>query len=397
MVYIGKARSLQHRVKSYFQATADPKVKSIVAETVRIDHILTESEREASFLENNFIRQYQPKYNLRLKDDKSFPYLKLSIQEDYPSITLTRRVEKDGARYFGPFSPAHQARKTIHLINKYFGIRGCTEAIPGKRKRPCLEYDLDLCSAPCTDYISAVDYQERVKNALLFLEGKVETLLKKLQLNMQTAAKKQAYEEAALWRDLILTLEQIKNKPRFISIDADDVDIFGFFRKKNNAAVYVFLMRKGRVIESDSACFFVKDGKTDSAALADQVVRFYELRGDFPDKVILPLALPDPGKTSRKLQELKKGRIALSSPTRGKHKRLITIANRNAAALFTQEDKTKLALNHLQRVLKLASFPQVIEGYDISNTGGTESVGAQVVFNNGTPFKDNYRTSLKRL
>lgn len=391
MVYIGKARSLQHRVKSYFLATTDPKVKNIVAETARIDHILTESEREASFLENNFIRQYQPKYNLRLKDDKSFPYLKLSIQEEYPSITLTRRVEKDGARYFGPFSPAHQARKTIHLLNKYFGIRGCTEAVPGKRKRPCLEYDLDLCSAPCTKYISAADYQDRVKNALLFLEGKVDMLLKKLKSNMRAAAQKQAYEEAAVWRDLILTLEQIKNKPRFISISADDIDIFGYFRKKNRAAIYVFLMRKGKVIESDSADFEIPERQQDGAVLANQIFQFYELRGDFPDKILLPFPLPAPEETTKKLEELKKGKIILSAPTRGKHKRLIAIANRNAAELFSQENKIENTLIGLQHALKLASFPMLIEGYDISNTGGTESVGAQVVFKNGAPFKDKYR------
>ena len=145
IIYIGKARSLRNRVRSYFQPTPDPKVKNILRETADVDFILTESEKEASFLENNFVQQYQPKFNLRLKDDKSFPYLKLTIQEKFPGIYFTRRVESDGARYFGPFSPAHQARNTIHLITKYFGIRTCQEAVPGKRKRPCLEYDMKLC------------------------------------------------------------------------------------------------------------------------------------------------------------------------------------------------------------------------------------------------------------
>ena len=157
VIYIGKARSLKERVKSYFLPTSDAKLKKMLSETKDVDFILTDSAKEAAFLENNFIRQHQPKFNLRLKDDKSFPYLKLTVQEKFPTIYLTRRVEEDGAKYFGPFSPASQARNTIHLSAKYFGIRTCQEAVPGRRKRPCLDYDLKLCSAPCVDYISESD------------------------------------------------------------------------------------------------------------------------------------------------------------------------------------------------------------------------------------------------
>ena len=154
VIYIGKARSLRDRVKSYFQQTSDVKIKNILSETWDVDFILTGSTKEAAFLENNFIRTYQPRYNLRLKDDKSFPFLKMTLREKFPALTLTRRVEEDGARYYGPYSPAQQARQTSHLIAKYFGVRTCEEAVPGKRKRPCLEYDLKLCSAPCVNYIS---------------------------------------------------------------------------------------------------------------------------------------------------------------------------------------------------------------------------------------------------
>ena len=181
-IYIGMARVLRNRVKTYFQSTSDVKIKKIVSETKDIEFILTDSAKEAAFLENNLIRRYQPRFNLRLKDDKSFPYLKLTLQEKYPAIYLTRKVEKDGAKYFGPFSPASQARKTIHLISKYFGIRTCQEAVPGKRKRPCLEYDLQLCSAPCVAYIPELEYRENVKKTLLFLEGKTAELLKKTTL-----------------------------------------------------------------------------------------------------------------------------------------------------------------------------------------------------------------------
>jgi excinuclease ABC subunit C len=207
VIYIGKARSLKERVKSYFLPTSDAKIKKILSETEDIDFILTDSAKEAAFLENNFIRQHQPKFNLRLKDDKSFPYLKLTLQERFPTIYLTRRVEEDGAKYFGPFSPASQARNTIHLSAKYFGLRTCQEAVPGRRKRPCLDYDLKLCSAPCVEYILESDYEDCVKNALLFLEGKTEKLLKILKKKMQEASSRQEFEQAAHWRDIFRTIE----------------------------------------------------------------------------------------------------------------------------------------------------------------------------------------------
>jgi len=231
VIYIGKARSLKDRVKSYFLPTSDAKIKKILSETEEIDFILTDSAKEAAFLENNFIRQHQPKFNLRLKDDKSFPYLKLTLQEKFPAIYLTRRVEEDGAKYFGPFSPAHQARNTIHLSAKYFGVRTCQEPVPGKRKRPCLDYDLKLCSAPCVEYISESDYRESIKNAFLFLEGKTEKLLKILKKKMQEAAARQEFEQAGHWRDIIRTIEEIKAKPKLISVGMENKDIFGYSRQ----------------------------------------------------------------------------------------------------------------------------------------------------------------------
>jgi excinuclease ABC subunit C len=206
IIYIGKARSLRDRVRSYFQPSSDPKVSNIISETEGLDFILTGSEREAAFLENNFVQRYQPRFNLRLKDDKSFPYLRLTVGEKFPGIYLTRKVEPSGGRYFGPFSPASQARKTIHILNKYFGIRACEEAVPGRRRRPCLEYDLKLCSAPCTGITEETEYRARVGDALLFLEGKTAKLVALLKGRMDEAAARLDYEQAAHWRDLIRTI-----------------------------------------------------------------------------------------------------------------------------------------------------------------------------------------------
>ena len=391
VIYIGKARSLRDRVKSYFLSTSDPKVENIISETRDFDFILTDSEREAVFLENNFIRQSQPKFNINLKDDKSFPFLKLTTQLKYPEIEMTRRVKKDGAKYFGPFSPVHQARKTIHLLAKYFGIRKCNEAIPGNRKRPCLEYDIGLCSAPCVGFISESDYKESVNNAQLFLEGGVKKLSKILEKRMRQASEKQAFEQAALWRDLLFTLEQLKEKPKLISIHDANEDIFGYARINREASLYVFMMRKGKVIESENLLVPVEQNISDEKLLADLVLKFYRIRLDFPDIVLLPLSPEGQKKLVYKLTRLKQGKMTVQIPQRGKKKRLIELANKNAANLIRIKSSDLKPLMELQYQLKLDNLPKRIEGYDISNTGGEESVGSLVVFENGMPLKDNYR------
>ncbi len=391
VIYIGKARSLRDRVKSYFLFTSDPKVENIISETRDFDFILTDSEREAVFLENNFIRQSQPKFNINLKDDKSFPFLKLTIQLKYPGIELTRRVKKDGAKYFGPFSPVHQARKTIHLLAKYFGIRTCKEAIPGNRKRPCLEFDIGLCSAPCVGFISENDYKESVNNAQLFLEGGVNKLSKILEKRMRQASEKQAFEQAALWRDLLFTLEQLKEKPKLISIQDANEDIFGYARIKTEASLYVFMMRKGKVIESENLLLTVEQNISDKKLLADLVLKFYRIRLDFPDIALLPLSPEGQKELLDKLTRLKQGKMTVQIPQRGKKKRLIELANKNAANLIRKKSTDLKPLMELQYQLKLDNLPKRIEGYDISNTGGEESVGSLVVFENGMPLKDDYR------
>jgi len=391
VIYIGKARSLKDRVKSYFQVTADTKVQNILAETTDLDFILTDSAKEASFLENNLIRRYQPKFNLRLKDDKSFPYLKLTIKEKFPGIYLTRRVEEDGAKYFGPFSPAHQARKTIHLLNKYFGLRSCEEAVPGKRKRPCLEYDLNLCTAPCVGYISEADYRQRAENALLFLEGKTERLLARLRQKMKEAADGQKFEQAAQWRDLIWTIEDIKRKPKLISVALEDKDIFGFSRKGEKVSVYVFQMRKGRVIDSESIFLAKKTSINDSKILADQILNFYRRREDIPQKILLPFPPHDQDKLLEEMSKLSSKKINLTVPQRGKNKKLVELANKNAQIIIMRKSEEKPLLEEAKDVLGLENPPKRIEGFDISNIGGLETVGSLVVFANGQPRKSEYR------
>lgn len=391
VIYIGKARCLRDRVRSYFSSTSDYKVNHILRETERIDFILTDSEREAAFLENNFIRRHQPKFNLRLKDDKSFPYLKLFVQDDYPQVKLSRKVEPDGARYFGPFNPAHQARKTIHLLNRYFGIRSCTEKIPGKRVRPCLEFDIKQCSAPCVGYISRRDYRDRVRQALLFLEGKVDKLLPQLRDKMEAAASRQDFEQAAHWRDLIQTLEHIKDKPKLISVKGENTDIIGFQQKENQAAVYVFHMREGKVAESTGHTFTLKQHETEKSVLAKGIRYHYRKAADIPPKVYLPFAPLDPAEISSEIEKRSGISIKFQVPQKGKNKRLVDLAAKNASNVLEKEAGRVHPLHQLHEQLGLPEFPAVIEGIDISNTGGDESVGSLVVFEDGRPRKDLYR------
>lgn len=390
VIYIGKARSLKDRVVSYFSSTADSKVHNILSETSNIDFILTDSEKEAAFLENNFVQQYQPKFNLRLKDDKSFPYLKIDLQEEYPEVSLTRRVEPDNARYFGPFNPPHLAKKTIYILNRYFGIRNCKEEIPGKRKRPCLEYELNLCSAPCVNYISKPEYRERVENALLFLEGKSQKLLKILRNKMKEAADQQDYERAAHWRDLIHTIEGIKEKPKLTSTHQENKDIFGFFKEKGRVALYVFIMRKGKVRESQSILVPEAEGMIPEKILFSQLEKYYQDH-QVPDKILLPFAPEKCYQLRQKISHIKRKKAEIRIPQRGKNKRLVNLAQSNARAVLTQQSGALNPLSELKNILGLETLPRRIEGFDVSNISGQESVASMVVFENGIPLKDEYR------
>ena len=391
VIYIGKARSLRDRVRSYFTSTADSKVESLLNETRDIEYILTGTEKEAAFLENNFIQQYQPKFNLRLKDDKSFPYLKLSLQDHFPGIYLTRRVEADGSKYFGPFSLAYQARETIHLISKFFGIRTCSEKIPGTRKRPCLEYDLKLCSAPCTEFVSESVYKENVDNARLFLEGNVEKLQNISRKKMQRAAECQEFEQAAQWRDLIHTLEHIKEKPKMISVGLDDKDIVGFAQRKDKTALYVFLMRKGKVSESESVLQKKTGHISQDELLSLHLSQLYRRRKNWPEKIHLPFSPHDRQKIQQEISHLAKRNIKLLVPRKGKNKKLVELADRNAEMILQETNLELFPLEEAKRILNLENIPRRIEGFDVSNTGGEESVASVVVFEDGRPKKQEYR------
>jgi excinuclease ABC subunit C len=393
VLYIGKAGSLRDRVRSYFLPDPDVKVRSMLRETADIDYLLTGSEKEAAFLESNYVQQVQPKYNLRLKDDKSFPYLKLTVRDEFPGIYFSRKVERDGSKYFGPFSPASRARKTIHLLNRYFRVRGCEPSVYRGRKRPCLEHDLGLCSAPCVGLISETEYAKDAENARLFLEGRTTELRESLKLRMRAAANTHKFEEAARWRDLIRTLEDIEQKPRTISVALEDLDAAGFARSGDAAALHVFFMRRGKIRDSREAFVEGTAGSPDGKVLATLLSGFYAT-AEKPKKVLLPFEPADGRRLQEEIFPGQEKRTGMIVPKAGKYARLVELADKNAElALRTLRKKERYLspVLHLARVLGMPEPPERIEGFDISNTGGDESVGSLVVFDGGVPNKDEYR------
>ena len=392
VVYIGKARSLRDRVRSYFLANPDFKVRNILRETADIDYILTGSEKEAAFLENNYVQQHQPRFNLRLKDDKSFPYLKITTGETWPGVYFSRKVEPDGSRYFGPYSPAGRARSSIHLVNKHFLVRGCEEAVFRGRKRPCLEYELKLCSAPCVGAIAEADYRENVENACLFLEGRTSELARTLKARMEQAAAEERFEEAARLRDLLRTIEDYRDRPKAISTALEDQDVVGLVRIGARAAVYVFFMRKGKIRNSAAEVVDALAASTDGEILGSFLAGFYGTR-ELPPRVLLPAA---PARTTGLQALLGWADVRVIIPRGGRNRKLVEMAGRNAEAFLRKEEAGARPLEELQHALGLAAPPRVIEGFDISNTGGEESVGSLIVFRDGRPDKDAYRKFLIR-
>jgi len=399
VVYIGKARSLRDRVRSYFLPNPDVKVRTILGETADIDYILTGSEKEAAFLENNYIQQHQPRFNLRLKDDKSFPYLKVTAGEKYPGIYFSRKVGEGRSRYFGPFSPAHRARTSIHLVNRYFRVRGCQDSVFRTRKRPCLDYELRLCSAPCVGNISEEDYRSDVENACLFLEGRTRELAGALKMRMKAAAAAQQFEEAARWRDILRTVEDIKERPRAISIALEDRDVAGYARREGRAAFYLFFMRHGKIRDSHSALLGAAGDSPDGEILGRFLTGFYGSR-EKPARLLLPFPVISQetlesfvrgGRTENVRPSAGAGMARVTVPRSGKGRKLVELANRNAEALLDRSAAGRTPVEELQRALGLDLPPRRIEGFDISNTGGEESVGSLVVFKDGRPDKDEYR------
>src|SRR5215472_3259318 len=402
-IYVGKARALRDRVRNYLGADrTDPKTNALLDEVTRLQIIVTDSVVEALALENNLIKQRTPKYNILLRDDKTYPYLQLTTNESCPRVLVARRVERDGSLYAGPFMPAQLARKTMSLTHRLFGIRSCNEIINGKRGRPCLEYDIKRCIAPCVDTIcSAEEYGRAVQLTALFLEGRNEELIKSLKSRMTDASDDERYEEAAQLRDAIKTVQTLQDRQqKMATTEFGHRDVFGVKRGPGGVVVQAFQVRNGRVVERlELGSGFGDDvaivGASDAEVLEAALQQFYELRLA-PPEIHVPVE-PDEHEALESWLSSRSGRkVHIVVPQRGEKRGLVDLATRNAALAYqTRFNQTTAAhydaLETLQAVLKLPSLPRRIECFDISTIQGSETVASMVVCEDGRMRRADYR------
>jgi len=398
-IYVGKARSLRDRVRSYLGAYGgDPKTDALLDEVTRLEVIVTDSVVEALALENNLIKQRTPKFNILLRDDKNYPYLQLTTNEAFPRVLVARRVERDGSYYAGPFMPARFARNTMSLTHRLFGIRSCNEVITGKRARPCLEYDIKRCIAPCVDEIcSEEEYGAAVGLTQLFLEGKNDELVKTLKARMVDAAEAERFEEAAKVRDAIRDIQTLHDRQqKMATAELGNRDVFGLKTGPAGVVVQVFQVRRGRVVErielgSESATVGASDGEILELALQ----QFYELRAA-PPEVHVPAEPDDVDALEAWLSDQAGRKVKIVMPRRGEKRGLIDLANRNASLAyqtrFNQATTAQFeALETLQAALALPTLPRRIECFDISTIQGAETVASMVVCESGRMRKSEYR------
>src|SRR2546425_406795 len=386
-IYVGKARALRDRVRNYLGAYgSDPKTDALLHEAARLEVIVTDSVVEALALENHLIKQRSPKYNILLRDDKNYPYLQLTTNEAFPRVLVARRIERDGNFYAGPFLPAQFARKTMSLTHRLFGIRSCNEVITGKRGRPCLEYDIKRCIAPCVDTICTADeYSGAVGMTQLFLEGKNDELVKTLRTRMLDAAGGERFEEAAQLRDAVRTVQALHDRQQKMATTAfGHRDVFGVKLGPAGVVIQVFQVRSGRVVErielgTEESILGSDEGEVLEAAIA----QFYELRGA-PPEIHVPSEPDDRDALETWLSERAGRRVRIVVPQRGEKRGFVDLANRNAAVAYsTRFNQARAAqydaLETLQAVLALPTLPRRIECFDNSTIQGSETVASMVV------------------
>lgn len=401
IIYVGKAKNLRNRVRSYFQSGRghDLKTRELVRRIRDLEFIVTDTEVEALVLESNLIKQHKPRYNILLKDDKQYPHLKLTISEAFPRVMITRRIQRDGSLYFGPFLPASLARRTIDLINRTFQLRTCDIEIDGKLPRPCLEYHIKRCLGPCVkDLCKPDEYAEAVRDVRMFLEGKNKELADEYGERMQRASDEMRFEMAAKYRDLRKTVLAVSEQQKMAVTQDLDVDIFGFYREGSRLALQLFTMREGKIVGRRE--FFWEDLASDdsfdaSAFLSDVLTQYYST--DYvPREVHVPVDFEDRELLEKALTERKGRRVRILDPQRGQKREMIELVEKNALIAFEQRFRVlkpdmERVLEELQEVLELPRFPARIESFDVSNISGSENVAAMVVCDNGKMNRQEYR------
>ncbi|HEX4999618.1 MAG TPA: excinuclease ABC subunit UvrC [Terriglobia bacterium] len=404
IIYVGKAKSLRNRVRTYFQESRnfDERRDRMMDLIDDVDFIVTDTEGEALALENNLIKRHKPRFNVLLRDDKTYPYIKLTVNEPYPRAFITRRVQRDGAYYAGPFFPAGLARKTLKLVERHFLIRNCNITIDGKRPRPCLQYDIHRCLGPCVDGLtSSGEYRDAVHDVKLLLEGKNEDVLDRLAARMHEAAANQSFELAAHYRDAIQTVRQLAERQK-MAVDAfDDIDIYGYHREDAQLAVSIFHMRGGRVVDKREM-FWEDQEEFDPGAFFESLLKQRYVDGPFiPTEIHVPADFDDRPLLEQWLSARRGRKVEIRTPQRGFKREMIDLAHRNARLAFAQRFRaaapTAAVISEaLEETLDLEKAPHRIECFDISNLQGSDVVASMVVWEDGRMNKAAYRRFIVR-
>ncbi len=400
VIYVGKAANLNNRVRSYFGAPSNlsAKIQRLVAKIRDFEFVVTNSEQEALILECNMIKKYTPRYNVRLKDNKTFPYLKIDINEDWPGVYVTRRVQKDGARYFGPFASAGSVRKTLRLIEKIFPFRSCSKRIEGKDKRPCLDYYIRRCLGPCIGAVEKQEYHDVINEVILFLQGKQELILRELNAKMKTAAQQLQFERAALLRDQINAIEEVIEGQRIAITLQGEKDVIGLSQNEKQAYVELLFIRNNKLIGQDHFIMEGIQGDSPDQIITSFVKQYYASASYIPSLILLQHSVDEPAVLSEWLGRQRGSKVELQVPKRGAKKKLVDTAAENAVRgleLFqAKEMKVETissALRELKTRLRLPKMPRRIECYDVSNIQGALAVGSLVVLEKGWPKPAHYR------
>jgi len=397
ILYVGKARVLRDRVRSYFQASRPAELfkSRMVEEIADLDLVVTDTEMEALALENNLIKRHQPPYNVRLRDDKNHPYLKLTQAEEYPRLYVVRRPAEDGNVYGGPYIPASLGRKTSGLVRKLFGIRSCKEVLDGRRPRPCLQYQIKRCLAPCVAEVCSLDrYRQSCEDARLFLEGRTEDVVKRLRGEMEAAAAEDRFEVAASLRDQVRAMERLEAPQKITTTDLEERDLFGVHLEGERAAVQAFSVRDGKVVSREG---FLLDRLTEPELVLTQTIQqFYSTGRYVPRELLVAEEVPDRDLLEAWLSKRRGTLVKIRLPQRGEKLRLLELVVKNAALAFDLEwkhprQRSQEILRTLQDLLDLEVEPRRIECFDISNIQGSDIVASMVAFEDGRPRKSDYR------
>ena len=402
IMYVGKAVNLHNRVRSYFRANIGrgPQIDRMVEQIARFEYIVTDSELEALVLENNLIKEHCPRYNTLLKDDKTYPYIKVTVSEDYPRVLFSRLMKKDRSRYFGPFTSAAAVKDTIDLINKLYGLRTCNRVLPRDigLERPCLNYHMKQCSGPCTGDITKEEYRERVDKALEFLNGNYGMIIKELEQKMNDASEELDFESAAKYRDLLASVKVVAQKQKMTDSSMEDKDIIAIASDENDAVVQVFFVRDGRLIGREHFYMTHVSENPEKELLLNFVKQFYAGTPFIPRELVIPESIEDMEIIQEWLSERKSSKVYITVPERGQKEKLMELAAQNARLILSkdkerikrEEGRTIGAVKEIEKLLGLKNISRM-EAYDISNISGFANVGSMVVYEKGKPKKSDYR------